>query len=137
MQFYFSCRQKHPFKFRGRENHLCTQKVYGLEVKIIKMINKQCLICHGESEKHEITNIYESKQLFVKDTLEKIIHRRLFQDKFSQYQLCTSCFKSVKDYEALQQKIFKVTYFNNFIIYSFDFYYSIILPYCKFIKNFG
>ena len=89
------------------------------------MINKQCLICHEESEKHEITNIYESKQLFVKDTLEKIIHRRLFQDKFSQYQLCTSCFKSVKDYEALQQKLFKVTYFNYLYNLFFRFFNSI------------
>ena len=104
-------------------------KVYGLEVKIIKMINKQCLICHGESENHEITNIYETKQLFVKDTLEKIIQRRLFQDKFSQYQLCISCFKSVKDYEDLQQKLFKVTnfkYFDNLFLQFLFFYYIVL-----------
>ena len=76
---------------------------------MLKMItNKQCLICHEENEKHEIRDIYDVKHKFAKETLEKILQRRLFPDKFNEYQVCCLCMKSVDEFENLQLKILQI-----------------------------
>ena len=76
---------------------------------MLKMItNKKCLICHEENEKHEIRDIYDVKHKIAKESLEKILQRRLFPDKFNEYQVCCSCMKSVTEFENLQLKILQI-----------------------------
>ena len=76
---------------------------------MLKMIaNKKCLICHEENEKHEIRDIYDVKHKITKESLEKILQRRLFPDKFNEYQVCCSCMKSVDEFENLQRKILQI-----------------------------
>ena len=76
---------------------------------MLKMItNKKCLICHEENEKHEIRDIYNVEHKLTKESLEKILQRRLFPDKFNEYQVCCSCMKSVTEFENLQLKILQI-----------------------------
>ena len=60
---------------------------------------KLCLVCHNASQE----DFYQDSSL--KEALERILKRRLNQDKFTETQICLKCQKSVQKFQSLESEI--------------------------------
>ena len=69
-----------------------------------------CLVCHDSNSKdHEIQNIYEAGHKLFKGSLEKILKRRIYAEKLVENHVCVQCYKLVKDFEYLEEKLANIT----------------------------
>ena len=73
------------------------------------MIVELCLICHNAASSHTIENIHNKENVDFKLTIERIIKRRILKEKFQERQICSLCYKLVKEYETLEHELNKIS----------------------------
>merc|ERR1712080_253887 len=54
-------------------------------------------------------NVYSKENVNFKLSLERIIKRRILLEKFLEKQICLQCFQLVKEYESLEEKLYKIS----------------------------
>ena len=73
------------------------------------MILEFCLICQSAASSHTIENIHNKENVDFKQSIERIIKRRILKEKFQERQICSLCYKLVKEYETLEYELNKIS----------------------------
>ena len=78
------------------------------------MIGNLCLVCHDscdetDTSNHKIDDIHNKEYSKFKLNLERILKRRIIEEKFQEKQICAVCFQLVKEYESLEEKLIEIS----------------------------